>query len=232
MYLVALIPINFKNLAEVPMKIIFSFFIFIFSQTCISAAMRASGDWKFGLGLGVSPNYLVSLSGGGVISGVPYTTTYNFENASATSIALDFRKLNRNGWGLVTGFEYETERSVTKVIINNVNYAITSANTFKYQTNFLHFGAAYRWDIFYIPVGLTYGLTKFTPVPGASGASGGTAENGMGLYFGFGWYINDSFTIEYVSRSASTSLKFVAGANNETTTGTIGSALLGVKYFF
>lgn len=209
------------------MKFIFSFLILIFSQFCFSAS--TSSDWKFGIGAGYSLSYLVSLSGGGVISGVPYTQTYNFMHASTTSIALDFRKLNRNGWGPVGGFEYEPARPVTLLISNGTSSTITSANTFKYQTNFLHFGAAYRWDIFYIPLALAYGLTTFTPAPGAPS---GSTENGVGFYFGFGWYINDNFVIEYVSRSATTSLKFVAGADNETTTGTIGSALLGVKYFF
>lgn len=209
------------------MRIIFSFVCF-FSQVCFSAG--GGGDWKFGIGLGTSLNYLVALSGTGVSAGTPYFTTQTFQHEAATSIALDFRSLNRNSWGMIGGLEYETARALTKFTANGLNGTVTSANAFKFQTHFIHFGTAYRWDIFYIPLGLAYGLTKFTPATGATYT--GTAENGMGAYIGMGWYVNDNFVIEYVSRSATTTLKLVAGADNETTTGTIGSALLGVKYFF
>lgn len=126
---------------------------------------------------------------------------------------------------MVGGFEYETERTLTKM-----NGVAASGATSKYQTHFLHFGAAYRWDIFYIPLGLTYGFTKFTPAPSAAGTA--SIENGFGGYFGFGWYVNDKFVIEYVSRSVTTVLKLASATASESSTGTIGSALLGVKFFF
>ena len=203
------------------MKLIFSFLVLMFSQICFSA-----NDWKFGIGVGYSPNYLVSLSGSGIASGTPYSATYSLQYAATTSLELDFRKLNKNSWGWVSGFEYEPERALT--VINGISAGSSSVS--KYQTTFLHIGAAYRWDIFYIPFGLAYGLTKFTPAPSFSGT--GTAENGVGAFFGFGWYLGEDFAIEYVSRSATTSLKMVSGANSENTSGVLGSALLNLKYFF
>jgi|GEM_PF-5097743 len=207
------------------MKLI-SILFFLFSQICFSAS---TGDWKLGIGLGISPNYLVTLTGSGVSAGSPYVRTYNLEYSSATSIAFDFRKLSTNSWGMLGGFEYEAERSITKSMVNFLPVS-TSGDTSKFQTSFLHYGAAYRWDIFYIPFGLAYGFTKFIPDDNTLGTA--TASNGLGGYFGFGWYINDKFVIEYVSRSTLTTLTFANGANTESTTGAIGSALLGVKYFF
>ena len=202
--------------------------IFIFSQISFSAS--SSSNWKLGVGFGYSINYLVNLSGSGVSSGTPYKITYYFEFSSATSIALDLRKLNKNNWGIMSGFEYETERTLTKLVANGIIIPLSGGATAKYQSHFLHLGAAYRWDIFYVPVGLTYGLTTFTPAPGSTGTA--SIENGFGGYFGLGWYVDDDIVIEYVGRSVTTSLKVTSGADSETTSGTIGSALLGLKAFF
>lgn len=189
-----------------------------------------SNGWQFGIGVGYSLNYLVTLSGTGVSSGVPYSQSYLFEFTPATSIQFDFRKLNKNSWGMVGGFEYEAAREMSKLVSNGTSIPVTGSGNAKFQTHFLHYGAAYRWDIFYIPIQLAYGLTKFTPAVGSTVAS--SADNGIGAYFGFGWYIEDDLTIEYVSRSATTTLKFSAGSDNETTSGVLGSAVLGIKHFF
>ena len=67
---------------------------------------------------------------------------------------------------------------------------------------------AYRWDNFYIPLGLVYGLTTFTAAPGTAGSYSTT--NGVGSLLGIGWMFDD-FAIEYVGRSATTSLNAKSG---------------------
>lgn len=206
-------------------KIILSlFFLFL---TCTT---YAKDTWQLGLALGYSPVYMVNLSGSGIVSGSRYNINYTLLYEAVPSLQLDFRKLGKNGWGLLMGLEYEPARKMTQGIANGLNMTLSSSTTSKYQTNFFHFGTAYRWDIFYLPIGITYGMTTFWSAPAST--ANVSITNGFGAIIGMGWYVNDNFAIEYVSRSAATTLNFTEGADSELTSGTLAASVLALKYFF
>ena len=191
---------------------------------------RSSTNWKFGVGLGYSPNYMVDLQGSGTLAGVPYTIKYELEYKSATSIQLDYWNLSNNSFGFVSGFQFDTQRTISKAKVDGINVNISNPATYaKFQTHFLYLGAAYRWNIFYIPFGITYGL--HTLVPAASPGST-TTEKGNGYTLGLGWFLKDDLVIEYASRTAAIEIRYANGADFENVSGTVAISILNLKYFF
>jgi len=205
------------------MKSIFAVFTLFLG---ISSAALA--DVRVGLNIGYSPSYLANLTGGGTSSGTPYTINYALSYSNVAEFGLDLWSAPQNSWGFISGFQYGGERSLSSGTANGFP-VVTAGDTTKFQTHFIYGGWLYRWSSFYLPIGLTYGMTKFT-----TAAAGITAEskNGFGLQFGIGWFLGDNFVIEYIGRSATTELNLTSNTGNETTTGTIGSANLNLKYFF
>lgn len=205
------------------MKTIFGFIAILFGLNSPALA-----EVRVGLNIGYSPSYLVSLSGTGTSSGTPYVTDYALFYSNVVEFGLDIWSSQKNSWGFMSGFQYGGERRLTSGIINGIS-VVASGNTTKYQTHFVYGGGLYRWDSFYLPLGLTYGITKFTS---SSATVTAEAKNGVGLHFGIGWFFGDNFVIEYIGRSATTELKLTSGSDSETATGVIGSAALNLKYFF
>lgn len=202
-------------------------FLMLFVLITLGFATTASADWKFGLSLGYSPNYLLNLNGAGVSSGTPYGINYILQYQSAMEVGFDIWNTSQNSWGFISGFQYSGDRKLESGTVNGLPVS-TASGVSKYQTHFLYVGGAYRWESFYIPLGLTYGLTKMTP----ASEMNIEVKNGVGALFGIGWFIGDHFVIEYIGRSATTELRIVEGADSENNIGTIGSALLNIKYFF
>lgn len=225
-------------------SIISTLTILFFSQLCYSqsrprtattpsnntSSSRSIGsNWKFGLGLGYSPVYLVNLSGSGSLTGAPYSVSYDFQYQYSTSIQLDYWNLSRNNFGFISGFQYEPQRTIYTGKLNGINVNVANVTFAKFQTNFLYIGAAYRWNIFYIPVGLTYGMHTVAP---ASNIGTTTTENGFGYMLGLGWFVKDNFVIEYSARTAAIKMSYVNGTDFENVSGTVAASVLSFKYFF
>lgn len=188
----------------------------------------AKADWKVGLQVGYSPNYLVSLSGTSFSGGIPYAISYNLEYEAAAEFGINLWKTKPHSWGFISGFQFGAERKLQKGSINGISIS-ASSDTSKYQTHFLYAGTLYRWESFYIPLAITYGITKFTA---ATTVESLEVKNGVGALLGLGWFFTDSLAIEYIGRSASTELNMSNGTDQSNTNGMISSALLNLKYFF
>ncbi|WP_410468739.1 hypothetical protein [Bdellovibrio bacteriovorus] len=197
----------------------------LLAMACASPVMA---DWRVGLQIGYSPNYLVKLSGTGVSGGMPYSANYDLEYQSAVELGINLWDTSPHAWGVISGFHYGAERSVSKATINGTSVPVSS-DASKYQTHFLYVGAHYRWESFYIPIAITYGITKFTTAMGAQSLE---VKNGIGALLGLGWFFTDNFAIEYIGRSAGTELNVSTASSKETSKGMISSALLNLKLFF
>ncbi|AZZ35946.1 hypothetical protein CIK05_03770 [Bdellovibrio sp. qaytius] len=180
--------------------------------------------------LGYSPLYLVILSGTGVNTGTPYTTKYELIYGGSAEAGLDLWNVNQHSWGFISGVQISQERKMFSGKVNGQDVNTTTP-TAKFQTSFIYLGAAYKWESFYVPLAITYGISKIEP---AAGATGTTTEikTGAGALLGFGYFFSDSFAIEYIGRSATMKLKFTNGADHEENEGAISAPLLNLKYFF
>lgn len=150
----------------------------------------ARADWKVGLQVGYSPNYLVTLDGTGVNNGTPYSAKYNMEYDGSAEFGINLWNASPHSWGFISGFHYGAERKLSKMSINGISIPVSSSDTSKYQTHFLYAGTLYRWESFYIPLAITYGMTKFTS---ASSLQSLEVKNGVGALLGLGWF----FTLGY-----------------------------------
>lgn len=204
------------------MKSLFTVLFFIATTTSVAQA-----NWSVGITAGFSPNYMVGLTGTGTSSGTPYSVNYSMNYASSMEFGADFWNTPPNSWGFISGIQIGSERSLTSGSVNGIPIT-TTGTVSKYQTSFLYAGTAYRWSSFYIPLGLTYGMTTFTPATPMNFE----VKSGMGAILGLGWFFNENFVLEYIGRSATTELRATSGSDSETTTGVLASALLSLKYFF
>jgi hypothetical protein len=195
----------------------------LFSSSALAASDSA---WKFGVGAGYSPNFLLSLKSTSSTTGT--TADFDAEYSGAAGFSVHAWYVPRNAWAFISGYEYGGERDITKQKVNGVSQTITSVS--KYQMNNLYVGTAYRWDSFYLPLALNYGFVNFTKAP-ASTAEYET-KDGIGMMLGVGWFIGDSFVIEYVGRSSTTELNSKQGSTTISSTGTVASAMLTLKYMY
>lgn len=188
---------------------------------------NASADWNFGISVGYSPNYMVNQTGTGTSSGVFSAVKYDLNYDSTVEFGVDIWNTPKHSWGFISGFQYSGERKLKSGTINGSVVSATS-DTSKYQTHFVYAGTAYRWESFYIPLAVTYGITKFTPATPVNNEF----KSGPGVLLGIGWIIADRFVIEYLGRSAMTELNVTSGSDYMKTTGTVSSAVLNLKYLF
>lgn len=206
-------------------KTILSLFLFLTSTSIASSEHPIS----FGLHVGYSPSYLLMLDTSGTEGGTRYSQSYLMEYEKGAEYGLTLWRMPKNGWGFQLAGDIGPVRKMEKITSNGTTYTVQPGDRVPtFQTHFIRFGTAYRWDTFYIPLGLAYGITRMT-IP-----TSGTLEvnNGVGIYAGIGWNFGDTVAIEYISRSATTGYSFKSGADNETGIGAVGSALLNLKILF
>lgn len=189
-------------------------------------------SWQFGIGL--SLNVLSKLTFGSVT----FTNDSNnykivLDYGNSQGLELDYRKLQKNSWGFIGNLSYNLERSVTFLSITYSGGSFSSdvSSPSKIQITELMANAAYRWDNFYIPVGLNYSMVKFVPASGFSGSH--SASGGLGWQLGLGFYTSDNFALELVSKSTLVKLSSTSsGITTNYGTGTMSSTNLMGKYFF
>lgn len=199
----------------------------IFAFVCILFFNNSSfADFHFGLMVGYSPLYLVDLSGGGASGSSTYLVKYELEYKGSPEAGIDIWNLNKHSWGFISGAQVSQEREMNSGKINGLTVN-TASPTAKFQTSFVYLGTAYKWESFYIPLALTYGISKVQPVSGNA-----DVKTGVGALLGFGYFFTDSFAIEYIGRSAVMDLNMSNGTTHENTNGTVSAPLLNLKYFF
>ena len=204
--------------------------ILVFAMLLTPHAIAADAKWSFGFHVGYSPTYFSMMNITGTEGSTPYTDSYFMEFEGASEIGIDIFKMPRNDWGFIFAAEAGKARKLTKLTDkNNQTYTPQPGQEVAtFQTGFIRIGAVYRWDIAYIPVGITYGMTAMT-MP-----SSGTLEvkGGPGMFFGIGWNLDDTIAIEYIGRSTLTQYTYKNNTTTETGTGVIGANLLNLKILF
>lgn len=182
-------------------------------------------DWHFGLMLGYSPLYTADLTGGASNGNI---IAYDLKYEGSSEAGIDIWNLNKHSWGFISGVQLSQERKFKSGTLNGVTIDPNSPSP-TFQTNFAYLGTAYKWESFYFPLALTYGMSKVNMPPGYPTNE---VKNGIGALLGFGYFFSDSFAIEYIGRSAIIDWNFSNGTTNANTHGVVGSALLNLKYFF
>lgn len=198
-------------------KIILSF------VSVVLLSLNSFADLRMGLMLGISPLYMAKLDGTGLAP-----NNYELIYGSSAEFGIDIWNVNKQSWGLITGLQISGKRELTEGEVNGVKIDTTTPSD-KIGTSFAYVGGAYLWQQFYIPVGMTYGMTKYETVDAATTAD---VKSGIGFLFGFGYFITENFAIEYIGRSALTTVTFKTGSTSEEVKGVISAPLLNIKYFF
>lgn len=193
---------------------------------------EVSSSWRYGLGL--SLNALSKLTFGNVTISTD-SNSYKFvlDYGNSQGLEFDIRKLPKNNWGFTGNLSYNFERSVTFLTISYSGGSIASdvSSPSKIQITELSANAAYRWDSFYLPIGINYSMVKFIPASGFSGSF--SANGGIGWQAGLGFYTSDNFALELISKNTQVKLSSTSsGATTNYGTGTMNATHLMGKYFF
>ncbi|WP_413575487.1 hypothetical protein ACLVWU_14200 [Bdellovibrio sp. HCB290] len=186
-------------------------------------------DWRFGVGLGYSPQLQVKLEGTDTetSTGNTYHNNVELDYKGSASFSLTAWRTPQNSWGFVSGYEYTGQRDFKMATINGISSTTALAGS-KYQAQNLYVGTAYRWEVFFIPLALNYSFVFFQPPP----LSFGTVEvkNGIGAHLGVGWFIGENFVIEILGRSALTELNMSSSSGTSKNEGTIASSSLLLSF--
>lgn len=185
--------------------------------------------WRFGVGGGIA------LGGTGNFrevkdSSVPYTLEAEIGFTSAALVKGEARYMAPNSWGFLGSLQFEREREVDTFKVGGVTYNVSSGA--KLQVTTLLASAVYQWENWYLPFGLNFSSLKYTPPSGFSGSTDSTS--GLGFQIGVGYLINENFSVEGMSRSASWKLsaKPTGGGETDYGTGTFSTLVVSGTYWF
>lgn len=169
---------------------------------------------KFVVGLAFSGR--TSASGtGGTGTGVIGTFTSEFEYKEGLTVSLEMRDSPSNSWGYGFGITYDSTREFDSGSFSSGGTTITttsSGGASKIGSTSFEANAIYRWNEFYIPLGLNYTAMRFSPVPGYTG--GYDIEGGFGAQFGLGVQVSDAVSLEMMSRASAYSLRASQGTSS------------------
>lgn len=200
--------------------------------------VTSEDKWKFAIGLG----YMVSTSDGSfddvtyIDTSVPISIlgTSDLGYSATHSIILEGRKLPSNDWGFAGGLSYEGEREFDSGVLSGDGITVIltgGSDPSKIQTTTLYGSAVYRWNMFYLPLGLNYSLAKFTPAAGFTGSY--DVGGGLGAQLGAGWLVSNQFAAELHSWVTALKLKSVDGTETlDYGTGHFRSLVFSMKYVF
>lgn len=169
---------------------------------------------KFVVGLAFSGR--TSASGtGGTATGLIGTFTSEFEYKEGFTVSLEMRDSPSNSWGYGFGITYDSTREFDSGTFSSGGTTLTitsSGGASKIGSTSFEANAIYRWNEFYIPLGLNYTAMRFTPVPGYTG--GYDIEGGFGAQLGFGIHVSDAVSLEMMSRASAYALKNSQGGTS------------------
>lgn len=135
-----------------------------------------------------------------------YRGDVEFETDSTFNISFEMRKLNRNGWGMSLGLEYDFKRDVESGVVTLGNSTVTvssSSNPDQYSTTTIYYNFIYMWERVYIPFGFNIGSIDYE--------SEGTeieSSSGLGIQFGVGGFLNNNFAVELLVRGIGFELEY------------------------
>lgn len=169
---------------------------------------------KFVVGLAFSGRTTASGTGG-TTTGLVGTFTSEFEYKEALSISLEMRNTPQHSWGYGFGLTYDATRDLDSGSFSSGGTTLlisTAGGASKIGATSFEGNAIYRWNEFYIPLGLNYTAMRFTPVPGYTG--GYDIEGGFGVQLGFGVHVSDAVSLEMMSRASAYALKSSQGGTS------------------
>lgn len=194
-----------------------------------NAGLDTSAGRKSKFVVGVAFSGRTSSSGtGGTATGLLGTFTSELEYREGLSVSLEMRDSPSNSWGYAFGITYDSTREFDSGTFSSGGSTISITSTggaSKIGATSLEANAVYRWNAFYIPLGLNYTAIRFTPTPGYTG--GYDVDGGFGVQLGLGAYLTDSVSVEMISRASAYSLK----TNQGTTYSNYGSLIYSIVTF-
>jgi hypothetical protein len=187
----------------------------------------ASRKTKFVVGAAFSGR--TSSSGtGGTATGLIGTFTSELEYKEGFSVSLEMRDSPSNSWGYGIGIIYDSTRELDSATFSSGGTTLVLTSTggaSKIGSTSFEVNAIYRWNEFYIPLGLNYTSIRFTPATGYTG--GYDVEGGFGAQLGFGVHLRDDISLEMMSRAAPYSLR----TNQSGSTANYGNLMYSIVTF-
>lgn len=140
--------------------------------------------------------------------------------------------LSRHLGYFINGF-YEGKREIKSVVFSGPGgtyTGTTSGSAPKFSALVAEFGLAYRWDTFYLPIGIniTVPLLEYT-----SNTSHVSVESRVGVLLGGGFFISENSSIEIFVRSISMGMVETATSTKiDYGTGYLSGLGFGYKFWF
>lgn len=187
----------------------------------------ALAEYKIGINVGYSSNYTLAQDMVTMSGGVPMKIEAKVEFESSIELGLDFWNSTQNSWGLISGISWTPDRKAKSASVNGTSVPVSDA---KMASTFIYLGTHYRWESFYIPLGLTYSINRFTP--DASSTADHEIKNGVGALVGLGWFIGDRFALDLIGKSSVVDVETKQNGAIETEKGTISTGTFSLRYFF
>lgn len=158
----------------------------------------------------------------------------DFVLENTLTLNLESRYVPQNSWGFIWGGSYDLPRKPknAKIKMNSTSVVVDSFDS-KDTVQFfnIYLNTLYRWKNLYIPFGLNGTYIHYTA--GANFTGNLQVSSGIGYQFGLGYYVNDKWVMEFMSRAIVT--KFYYFEENYSATydkGYFHTYLLNVKYLF
>ena len=231
---------------KISLKIILFFFLVLSSNLSRAQKGNPSGNiggmpayhiddlWRLTVGLSYSLQSQENFNS----SSLPSISSnakaqFNLENGIALDI--DARLLAQKSWGLLVGLNIDSGRTVTSGTLTSssgIAVSYPTVDSSKLQTTLLYAEVAYRWKQLYIPVGINYGIFKYTPRSSFLGSA--NATGGLGAQLGIGSHLLPQLPLELTYRMIpiSHSLTYSTGVIEDYGSGFITSLLLIAKFVF
>lgn len=168
---------------------------------------RNGDSWHFGAGFSYGGKANAKWEKGKVTS-ISNEATTELEFDSASTFALEARKMSRNSWGVMLGYALEEERAITNYTFSlaGSSISINTSGSAKLKNSFAYLNAVYRWKYFYLPFGFNYSSIKFTPASNNSSVTW-NFSGALGGQLGVGYYISENVALELLSRVLGVGLK-------------------------
>lgn len=193
----------------------------------IGLSSQARADYKLGLNIGFSPNYTINTTGTTTSNGTSVNVDVTIDFDSSMEFGLDYWNSTQNSWGLISGVSTTPERKSKTVKAAGISVPMTDL---KISSTFLYVGAHYRWQSFYIPLGITYSINRISTNSNTNGDL--KVKNGIGALIGIGWFIDDRFAIDLLGKSSVVDLESSENGVSSTDKGTIATGTFSLRYFF
>lgn len=164
----------------------------------IEGLRSRSRKFKFALTPAVMTNGSLSFSEATASdSGGFYVGTTDYKLDSGVSLKFDFTQSDQNALNFSIGAGYEGSRNLSTATLNFNSLTATGTGTGKISTIFLSSALTYRWQTYYLGLGILVGSVNTDGLPPAVK----NLQAGIGADLNMGWFLNENFAIDISSRS-------------------------------